>query len=100
MVLKQDAWSQFYKNCSFICNNRRRITNVLAQVLLLCNDLMAFYVTGEPLESTNSYKLRRRNSETLRAQYINTKELKYVCFNLTILLYNYDLILYNYDLIL
>nr|CAD1843064.1 unnamed protein product [Ananas comosus var. bracteatus] len=31
---------------------------------------------GEPLESTNSYKLRRRNSETLRAQYINTKELK------------------------
>jgi hypothetical protein len=23
------------------------------------------------------YKLRRRNSETMRAQYINTKELKY-----------------------
>ncbi|CAO2205347.1 unnamed protein product [Urochloa humidicola] len=34
-------------------------------------------ITDESLESA-PYKLRRRNSETLRAQYINTKELK-VC---------------------
>lgn len=65
----------------------------LLKYYCLCNDLMAFHVTGEPLESINPYKLRRRNSETLRAQYINTEELKYVCFDLTILLYHYDLIL-------
>ncbi|CAO2174868.1 unnamed protein product [Urochloa humidicola] len=34
-------------------------------------------ITDESLESA-PYKLRRRNSETLRAQYINTKELR-VC---------------------
>ena len=31
--------------------------------------------SDESLESA-PYKLRRRNSETLRAQYINTKELR------------------------
>lgn len=33
--------------------------------------------SDESLESA-PYKLRRRNSETLRAQYINTKELRFV----------------------